>query len=109
VKAVRANDSLQDPQDVCDVIEEVLQKDSLRAYIGPRCQAKATRWPSVGNWKAILGPDDKSGLHINLSGGLLKDDTANHSYTFLCRMGAWPDQTCLCSVVVGWGNGLLQS
>jgi hypothetical protein len=30
-------------------------------------------------------------MHVELSGGLLRDATANHSYTFICRMGAWLD------------------
>ena len=87
VRAVRSRDSLQDPDDVCAVIEEVLQKPSLRSYLGRRCRARATRQPAMGDWKGILGADAKSGMHIELSGGLLVDATANHSYTFLARMG----------------------
>lgn len=87
VRAVRSRDSLQDPDDVCAVIQEVLQKPSLRSYLGHRCRAHASRQPAIGDWRGMLGADAKSGMHIELSGGLLVDATANHSFTFLARMG----------------------
>jgi hypothetical protein len=86
-RALQLRDTIQTPEDICCCIEEVLAKPGLVPFLGSRTKAKATLANVVMDWKALLGDTVNQGLKISMSGGLLVDATANHSFTFLSRIG----------------------
>ena len=99
-RALALTDTLKDPDDICRAIQHVLEKDALKGFIGHKTKVVATRALVIGNWRPILGDHKTSGLKVELSGGLLVDKTAAHSYTFMQRCGALLAFSAYC----GWGQ-----
>ena len=76
-------DRLQCPDDLCRIFCEVLSKPTLKKFLGASTVVCARRLPVVRCWDKFL-----EGYKVNMHGGLLKDNTANHFFSFLARRGA---------------------
>jgi hypothetical protein len=93
-------DQVLDPDDLGRTMVSVLKRKGLQNFIGAGVPIEAHRLPSIFDWKSFF---EDSGF-TSMGGGLLLDDTANHSFTFVSRQGASPSKShftngvCACAL-----------
>ena len=76
-------DCLLDPTDTMHCIQSELQRPGLRSFLGSSCEIHVQKLDSVRDWKSQW---ERHG--ISLSGGLLDDASANHSFMMFQRKGS---------------------
>lgn len=82
-RRVGAVDSIQTPEDVIQTMVQELNRPALRGWVGLNTEVRGMKLDCCRKWKSHFSDPQQ----VKLSGGLLEDSTANHTFIFMLRRG----------------------